>query len=166
MCLCPGARLSSVCSFCLLIGPSIGRQERSCNYPAIVATIRKMTFCITNALTSHAVISFFIIPSVTFLCNGIGRVCLAPDGHRDAVRCGGSPHTMACVFEEGGGGNLVSVIQPCKTGAQLAALFATRLGVWVARWSSKPPLQVGFTGFGVQLEQLEQLEWISVQQPV
>lgn len=62
------------------------RQERSCNYSAIAATIRKMPSCLTDTFTSHAVISFFIIPSVTFLRNGMRWVCLEPSGHRDAAR--------------------------------------------------------------------------------
>lgn len=102
------------------------RQECSYNYPTIVATIRKMPFCITNTFTSHTVISFFIIPSVTFLCNGIWRVCLTLDGHRDAARAASLlTQWRACSR----GANLVSVIQPCKTGAQPAALFLTRLCV-------------------------------------
>lgn len=85
-----------------------------------------MPFCITNTFTSHTVISFFIIPSVTFLCNGIWRVCLTLDGHRDAARAASLlTQWRACSR----GANLVSVIQPCKTGAQPAALFLTRLCV-------------------------------------
>lgn len=74
-----------VCSFCLLTGPFVGRQESSCNYSAIAATIRKKPSCLTDTFTSHTVISFFIIPSVTFLCIGIRWVCLEPNGHRDAA---------------------------------------------------------------------------------
>lgn len=59
--------------------------------------------------------------------------------------------TRCCACSRGA--NLVSVIQPCETGAQPATLFSIRLRVCVARWSGKPPLQVGFVGFGVQLEQ-------------
>lgn len=146
----PGVRLSSVCPFWLLIGPFVGRQEHSCNYPAIVATIRKIPFCTTNTFTLHALISFFffIILSVTFLCNGIQWVDLMPDGHQDALLT----QWRACSREA----NLVSAIQPRKTGAQPAALFSTRLCKRAARWSGKPRLQVGFLGFSVQLEQLEQ----------
>lgn len=90
-----------------------------------------------------------------------------PGGHRDAARAAASLLTQSRGrLKEA---NLVSVIQPCIPGAQPSALFLTL--AWVLPdEAAKQPLQVGCMGFGVTLEQLEQLgqvvEWISVQRQV